>query len=451
MAVVGTSGSGKSSLVQAGLLPDLLSGYLPGAGCEWVIVTSKPGDDPLGRLAGALSTEGWTTDAAALRTNSSAILDLASERLASDGHLLVLIDQFEELFRLKVAESPVQDADEKAAFVRLLLTAGGQRADGPSHPRVHVLIAMRSEFLGRASVYRGLPEAIDQGQYPDPAPLPRAVAPGDRVPRARVQRRGGRTARAAAAQRAWRRPGSPARAAARADAVLGVQGRAEPDRCQAYTKCGGLGGALSMDANGALHDVRCDLADRGALIVKRVFQALRETDVNGGQTRRPTTTAELCEMACCTTAELETALNPFRKRSFVLPPLPAPLEPSTLLDVSHEALLRGWDQLTKWIEEDDLARQRYLRIATRAADETGSEHPDYFAPPILPLLVKFWQDRDSAARLGDTPPSGLRIRQGIPRGERSSPGRRRAAGGRATRQGGGGRGSCGAAEGGARQ
>ena len=51
------------------------------------------------------------------------------------------------------------------AFVRLLLTAGGQRADGPSHPRVHVLIAMRSEFLGRASVYRGLPEAIDQGQY----------------------------------------------------------------------------------------------------------------------------------------------------------------------------------------------------------------------------------------------------------------------------------------------
>ena len=49
VAVIGTSGSGKSSLVRAGLLPDLLSGYLAGAGADWVVVESRPGADPIGR------------------------------------------------------------------------------------------------------------------------------------------------------------------------------------------------------------------------------------------------------------------------------------------------------------------------------------------------------------------------------------------------------------------
>src|ERR1017187_10173428 len=51
VAVVGTSGSGKSSLVSAGLIPALERGYLSGAGAEWRVATLRPGGDPIAELA----------------------------------------------------------------------------------------------------------------------------------------------------------------------------------------------------------------------------------------------------------------------------------------------------------------------------------------------------------------------------------------------------------------
>ncbi len=395
VAVIGTSGSGKSSLVRAGLLPDLLSGYLAGSGSDWVMVESTPGADPLGRLAAALQNAGWTTDAAALRTNSSHIVDLAARHLVAGQHLLVLVDQFEELFRLKASDDPAEDADEKAAFVRLLLNAGGQRTDVTAqHPRVHVVMAMRSEFLGRASVYRGLPEAIDQGQYLIPRlsreqlrraiEAPARVASGE-LEEALVQRLlnelGDDQDQLPVLQHALMRCWQFRDGAGR----IGIE---------AYEKSGQLARALSIDANEALAETRSALGDRGVQIVTRAFQGLRETDVNGGQTRRPTTLQVLCELASCTLEELTTALAPFRRRSFVLPAMDTPLTTSTLIDISHEALLRRWDALRRWIDEDDLDRARYRRLATRAAEEHDSERPQYLVPPQLDMLVRFWADRN---------------------------------------------------------
>ena len=401
VAVIGTSGSGKSSLVRAGLLPDLLSGYLPSGGSDWVVVESKPGDDPFGRLAAAFVAAGWMTSEEELRTDSSHILDLANRHLAPGQHLLVLVDQFEELFRLKVSEDPAEDGDEKAAFVRLLLNAGGQRPDlAAQNPRVHMVMAMRSEFLGRASVYRGLPEAIDQGQYLIPRltreQLRRAIesparVAGGEVEDALVQRLlnelGDDQDQLPVLQHALMRCWN----FRNADERIGLE---------AYEKSGQLTSALSIDANEALAETRTALGGRGERILMRVFQGLRETDVNGGQTRRPTTVHELCELAECTADELTTALAPFRGRSFVLPPPDSRLEDATLLDISHEALLRRWDTLGRWIDEDDQDRRRYLRLATRAAEEQGSARPQYLMPPQLDLLVKFWAERKPSRAWG---------------------------------------------------
>src|SRR5262245_228642 len=160
VAVVGTSGSGKSSLIRAGLLPDLKSGYLPKCGSDWVVVDMAPGNDPIGRLAAEFERVGWPVSADDLRTNSTKILELSGRLLGQDQHLLLLADQFEELFRLRAREEPIADRDEKASFVRLLLNAGGQvkGVDKKVDSRVHVVVAMRSEYLGRASAYAGFPE-----------------------------------------------------------------------------------------------------------------------------------------------------------------------------------------------------------------------------------------------------------------------------------------------------
>jgi len=394
VAVIGTSGSGKSSLVRAGLLPDLLSGYVAGCGSDWAIVETTPGADPIGRMAAAFMIAGWTVEAAALRTNSSQILDVAAAQLSPGQHLLVLVDQFEELFRLKTSEDPAADADEKAAFVRLLLNAGGQRADMTAqYPQVHVVMAMRSEFLGRASVYRGLPEAIDQGQYLIPRlsreQLRKAIESPARVAGGEVEE--------ALVQRLLNELGDDQdQLPVLQHALMRCwQLRSGEDRIglAAYEKSGELANALSLDANEALAETRATLGARGEDVIKRAFQALRETDVNGGQTRRPTTAQDLCELAECTTDDLTVALAPFRRRSFVLPPPDLSLASSTLVDISHEALLRRWDALKRWIDEDELDRTRYLRLATRAAEERGSERPQYLVPPQLDLLVKFWADR----------------------------------------------------------
>ena len=395
VAVIGTSGSGKSSLVRAGLLPDLVSGYLAGAGSDWVIVESRPGADPIGRLAAAFESAGWVTDASALRTDSSHILDLANRHLTPGQHVLVLVDQFEELFRLKTSEDPSDDADEKAAFVRLLLNAGGQRTDVTAqHPCVHVVMAMRSEFLGRASVYRGLPEAIDQGQYLIPRlsreQLRKAIESPARVASGELEE--------ALVQRLLNELGDDQDQLPVLQHALmrcwQLRNGADRIGIEAYDRSGQLATALSLDANEALAETRTALGARGEQIVKRVFQALRETDVNGGQTRRPTAVDDLCELAGCWINELTTALAPFRRRSFVVPPPDTLLESSTLLDISHEALLRRWDMLRRWIDEDDLDRTRYVRLATRAAEEQGSERPQFLVPPQLDLLLKFWADRD---------------------------------------------------------
>ncbi len=102
LAVVGVSGSGKSSLVRAGLLPALEAGHLTKAGARWRFAILRPSGNPLATLAAQLNeTLGADTQRLNQLEKSSFGLLRASEKgRAADENLLVLIDQFEDLFRL---------------------------------------------------------------------------------------------------------------------------------------------------------------------------------------------------------------------------------------------------------------------------------------------------------------------------------------------------------------
>ena len=184
VAVVGTSGSGKSSLVRAGLLPLLSSGFMPNTGADWRIAILRPGNSPIHNLARALVlpeqyTGGAPTSAnkasdelnigiteTILRRSAIGLLDYAdSGELAKGENLLVVVDQFEELFRFK-KEYGQSESDEAAAFVKLLLEATRDKStrDKKKSP-VYVVITMRSDFLGDCAQFRDLPEAINDGQY----------------------------------------------------------------------------------------------------------------------------------------------------------------------------------------------------------------------------------------------------------------------------------------------
>src|SRR5262249_21976831 len=113
LAVVGTSGSGKSSLVNCGLRPALHRGLLALAGTVWRMAQFRPGSDPLGALARALARDGvlfrgYETGGltlaeiidTTLRMSKLGLIDICEQaRLGEGVNLLVVVDQFEELFR----------------------------------------------------------------------------------------------------------------------------------------------------------------------------------------------------------------------------------------------------------------------------------------------------------------------------------------------------------------
>ena len=110
VAVTGTSGSGKSSLVKAGLRPAMQRGYLVDATSRWRFATMRPGGAPIealaDALAGALGSEPVESMTRSLLATSAGLTEIVARAGLGQGEsLLVIADQFEELFRFDVTRA----------------------------------------------------------------------------------------------------------------------------------------------------------------------------------------------------------------------------------------------------------------------------------------------------------------------------------------------------------
>ncbi len=172
LSIVGTSGSGKSSLVRAGLIPSLYGGAMTRAGSSWRVAILRPGEDPIGNLAAALATDealgvgdGETEltrafYATTLRASNRGLVEcIRQARLPARDNVLVLVDQFEEVFRFKRSRR-LAGRDEAISFVKLLLEAAREEAV-PSY----IALTMRSDFIGDCMEFGDLPETVNAGLY----------------------------------------------------------------------------------------------------------------------------------------------------------------------------------------------------------------------------------------------------------------------------------------------
>ena len=409
LAVVGTSGSDKSSLVRAGLLPSLRGGMMAGAGAGWRVAVARPGHDPLGNLARALAREGVLAEAAAglraeereaaieatLRGGSLGLVDAAASARLGGQKLLVVIDQFEELFRFRAARAAAAD-DEAAAFVKLLLEAVRGR-DVP----VYVVLTMRSDFLGDCAQFQGLPEAINDGQYLIPR-MTRderrfAVVGPVRVARARMSEPlvnrllndvGDNPDQLPILQHAlmrtwdeWKRK--------RPEHALAHTAGEKIDVC-CYEAIGGMSDALSRHADEAY----TELADeRSRRIAELLFKALTERGPDNREIRRPTRLKEICEIAGAPVEEVSRVVEVFRRegRTFLMPPEGVELEPDTIIDISHESLIRNWGRLREWVKDEADAARIYRRLAEAAAAYRAGESG--LLDDVTLGWVNRWQER----------------------------------------------------------
>lgn len=408
LAVVGTSGSGKSSLVRAGLLPALYGGLMAGAGSAWRIAIMRPGHDPLGNLARSLSSpdtlgsEGDDADVrsavieATLRRGALGLVDAVSHSgMMPHENLLVVVDQFEELFRFRAARSERASEDDAAAFVKLLLEVARSR-DVP----VYVVITMRSDFLGDCAQFWGLPEAINDGQYLIPRMTrderraaitgPAAVA-GVEITHPLVNRllndAGDNPDQLPILQHAlmrtwehWESDGADG------DAGIGLEH---------YDAVGGMADALSRHAEEAF----AELADeRSRLVAERIFKRLTERGADNREVRRPTRMHELVEVSEATEDEVISVVETFRRegRSFLMPPAGTPLTPDTIIDISHESLIRNWGRLREWVDEEEQAGRTYKRLAEAAVlKREGRE--GLLTDPALTLALE-WREHERPNR-----------------------------------------------------
>ncbi len=374
LAVVGPSGCGKSSLVAAGMMPGLATGFMATAGAHWRIAKLRPGERPLANLASALVEARILDDERAAQPDAPVFVEAALRRgplglveivrgsaLASDANLLVLVDQFEELFRFSAG---VQ-RDEAEAFVALLLGSAAAPRE-----RIYVAITMRSDFLGECAPYHGLPEAINDGLYLTPRLTrdecaacitgPARVFDADVEP-ALVNRLlndfGPDPDQLPLLQHAllrmWDRHDADRRSGAKT--MLGIAD---------YDAIGGLARSLSDHADEAFAELDPD----HQRIAKLMFQRLSDSETARRDRRAPAHVCEIAELAGATLDDVRRVADVFRRRDrcFLMPREGIELTPDAILDVSHESLLRQWERAVGWIEEEAEAVATYHRLRDAA-------------------------------------------------------------------------------------
>jgi hypothetical protein len=410
LAVVGTSGSGKSSLVRAGLLPDLQSGMMAGTSSHWRIALFRPGGDPIGNLAAALCRpgvllpeEGATDDLSmeiafttvTLQRSALGIVEAYRQAgLPRRANLLIVVDQFEELFRFKEAAPVESAADQAAAFVKLLLAAPKQ----PDLP-VYVIITMRSDFLGDCAQFRDLPEAMNDGQYLVPRMTrserreaitgPAAVGGAQMTPRL-VQRLlndvGDNPDQLPILQHALMRTW---------DYWQIHHSDNQPIDLPEYQAIGEMENALSIHADEAFAELAEEQPGGGGQrrqqIAEKLFRFLTEKGRDNREIRRPAKLADIVAAVEAGEQDVVSVIDVFRKpgRSFLMPPADENLSADTLIDISHESLIRNWQKLKAWVDEEARSADTYRRLAETAVLYQRNE-AGFLTNPALQIALN-WQ------------------------------------------------------------
>jgi DNA-binding SARP family transcriptional activator len=372
LAVVGPSGSGKSSAVFAGLIPALRVGALPGSQ-KWFVAQMTPGTRPLEELEQALLP-------IAVNPPPSLVEPMLKDRRGllhairrilpeGNGTLLLIIDQFEELYTL------TSDEKQRERFIDSLLEALAE----PGSP-LRVVVTLRADFYDRPLGYLPLGELLQQHTE---VALPLSLDELEQAVRGPAARRGVQLETrlmAAIVSDVRDQPGALPLLQYSLTELFEARRDSTMTR-PAYQAMGGVAGALGRRAEslyGLLNEQEQAVARQLFLRLVTLGEGVGADGLAAPATQRRALVAELVSLGGGHQLEvgkssgqnqptrgeprvLDTVLDHFGRRRLLTFDRD-PLTRGAVVEVAHEALLTAWPRLHSWIEtsRDDIRQQRRL-------------------------------------------------------------------------------------------
>jgi energy-coupling factor transporter ATP-binding protein EcfA2 len=373
ITLIGSSGCGKTSLINCGVIPLVKHHHIDGES-EWRIISFRPGNDPIGNLAVAISEEltasgqitvDWKTIQSELFDNPDGI-GATLRRFISNPQekVLLVIDQFEELFRLAARGKKEIVAASVAKFVGLMVEVINQPAEN-----IFSIISLRSDFIGESSRYHGLTQLINSSNYLVPELNPenyRRVIEGPIINAgARIDPQlvstllndlGGRPEQLPVLQHVMKRTWSHWE-------MMDEPGR--PVSVADYESVGRLSSAMSDHAN----EIYEGLSTSGKRICELMFKAITEKSQDNRGLRNPMSVSAIKYIAGCSGEELFEVIDKFRSSSasFIAPLPDIILADDSVIDLSQEILIKLWDRSRDWVEEEAASANMYLRLSEASA------------------------------------------------------------------------------------
>jgi len=360
LAVVGPSGSGKSSVVKAGLIPRLRTGALPNS-ANWYYVEMAPGPSPLVELGTALRSIAVNPPGdleQQLATDTAGLARLVNQIVPEGTELVLVIDQFEEVFTL------LQDEPQRVHLMRALI----QAVTDPNS-RIRIIVTLRADFYDRPLMYPGFSDALRKRTEVVIPLTPEELRETILRPAQRVQLGLEAGLIDAIVGDVASQPGAlPLLQYALTDLYETCKGH--PLTLRAYREGGQVMGALARRADEIYHG----LGDDGRESARQLLLRLVTLGEGVEDTRRRAQWAELPDDD--ETRRVIDVMARYRLLTIDRDPITR----SPTVEVAHEALIRTWERLREWLQtsREDLRTQR--RLAAAATEwQNAKRDPSFLA------------------------------------------------------------------------
>jgi DNA-binding SARP family transcriptional activator/WD40 repeat protein/tRNA A-37 threonylcarbamoyl transferase component Bud32 len=352
VAAVGPSGVGKSSVVRAGLLPALRSGAVAGS-AEWLVADCTPGSHPFERLASALIRVASSLPhdlEDLLRAGDRGLIKAVDRFLPPDSQLLLIVDQFEELFTL------TRDEADRNQFLDLLAASVSDPA-----AKVRILATIRADFFDRPLRHPGFGELLRGGTVPISTPTDSEMRDIITNPAKGV----GVAFESGLVERMISEVHGESGALPLVEFALTElfeQRDSDLVTLAAYEASGGVVAALGRRAE----EIFSELDDHHRDAARQVFLRLVTPGLDGADTRRRVRRSELDRIGVDGDT-LDGVLAAFGEPRLLTFDHDEVTRGATV-EVAHEALIREWPRLEGWIDENREELVLRGRLAAAVAD-----------------------------------------------------------------------------------